>query len=556
MLRLLFLISVLIVSYSCGGGGGGSGNLQKVNGQFVSSYVKGLKVCTDSGRCSYTDSLGKFSLLSPSQTPHLTFYIGSLKLGDYTLKENGEVINPFKLAGDSQVGDKLAKIIHGIANDTSGTKELIDLTNLSVSSDDLGNDSLEDAVKSGKPFKISVNNDYYVEFNGTDVELCRGSGTCETVNYRQWLVLVYMMGDNSLSNNAKEDLQEMASVNYTPQVKLVAITDFSDSPDEISISNDTSGKLESFSFPPDTELDLSKEESLKNFISTYVNMYPSSHRALIFWDHGDGWRSSRFAGMDSKPSDYLFMFRVYNVLNQLKNDGITFDLVGFDECLMGMVEVLYDLKDFTENVVASEGYEPENGWDYTKVLSYLVQNPSSDGYTFGKEIVDAYKQTYGNSGSLGYTLTMTLFEKNRINEILSNLENLANNLNSYNFPDFKSARDSSTEVDSNSPYYYVDLYTFANSLQNKYPEASNLVSLINGAYKVVIPGGDGKELHGLSIYFPSSSQEADDSGFSCYKVDTPSVCQFGNEVVDGYYNPFAKTNWDEFLESFIYYSGE
>ncbi|RUM90128.1 MAG: hypothetical protein DSZ26_03585, partial [Thermovibrio sp.] len=140
MLRLLFLISILIVSYSCGGGGG-SGNLQKVNGQFVSSYVKGLKVCTDSGRCSYTDSLGKFSLLSLTQTPHLTFYIGSLKLGDYTLKENGEVINPFKLAGDSQVGDKLAKIIHGIANDTSGTKELIDLTNLSVSSDDLGNDS-------------------------------------------------------------------------------------------------------------------------------------------------------------------------------------------------------------------------------------------------------------------------------------------------------------------------------------------------------------------------------------------------------------------------------
>jgi len=551
----LFLFLFLTFLFGCGGGGSGQ---QTVSGQFISSYVEGLRVCSDIG-CSYTDKEGKFTVPSDVSNPILTFYIGNLKLGSYRLLRNGEVVNPFKVAGSSNIGDKVAKVIHGVAADVNGTEEFIDLSSLSVSSD-LDGTSVVDALRENRPFRIDVfkeGNSYAVVYNGTEVELCQ-NGTCRPVNYRQWLVLIYMMGDNSLSGNAVTDLKEMASVNYTPQVKLVAITDFMDAPDEISISNDTTGKLESHELG--YELDLSEENSLKDFILEYWSRYPAKHVALIFWDHGDGWRSVKSAGNDSSSSDYLFMCRVYNALSELQNNyTISFDLIGFDECLMGMVEVLYDVGSFTRNVVASEGYEPADGWDYSKILSYLLENPDSDGYSFGRKIVDAYRETYGNSNS-DYTLTLSLFERSRIDGIISNLNALSEELNSSNFQDFKLARENSVQVacdsESDCSYYYIDLYSFASSLSESYTEAENIVNLIGGSYKAVIQGSDGKDLHGLSIYFPSNSTEADKSWFDCYRIDAPSVCFFGGKEVDDYFNPFARTNWDEFLTEFITYSGD
>jgi len=484
-------------------------------------------------------------------------------LGDYTITKNNEVINPFKVTGDSEAGDVLARFIHGMVGDTDGSFKIVNLSDIKVEDSNLpAGESLADAVKNGESVNVEITSgsrNYYVEYNPEDnsVKLCVVDGGCQKVTYRQWLVLIYMAADNSLNSFASEDLKEMASVKFNPQVKVIALTDFETGTDQVSESSDTTGDL--ISQPLSYEVDSGNYQTLKNFVEKYYNLYPAKNVALILWDHGDGWRS-RTAAIDDSDSSFLLMFQLRKALTDLQSEGINFSLIGFDECLMGMEEVLYDVKDFANYFVASENEEPGTGWDYRRVFSYLVSSPDSTPEQFGKAVVDAYREAY-SSINTDSTLTLALFSKSDVERIANDLNRFYSDLNSNTFPDFQSARSSSqvlcSENDLSCPdLYYVDLYSFASQLSDRYPEAADIVSVINSLYKTVIPGSNGKDLHGISVYFPADTTEANQSGYSCYTAETPVTCTFSsknNQVrVDGYYNPFAAgTYWDNFLAEYL-----
>ena len=566
-LSLFFPVLFFFLS-ACGGNGGGENPQSQsssvtVSAQFVASSVEGLKVCTDSGYCTYTDSDGRFQLKTSSLPVHVTFSVDSLRLGDYTITKNNEVISPFKVTGDSEAGDVLARFIHGMVGDTDGSFKIVNLSDIKVEDSNLpAGESLADAVKNGESVNVEITSgsrNYYVEYSPEDnsVKLCVVDGGCQKVTYRQWLVLIYMAADNSLNSFASEDLKEMASVKFNPQVKVVALTDFETGTDQVSESSDTTGDL--ISQPLSYEVDSGNYQTLKNFVEKYYNLYPAKNVALILWDHGDGWRS-RTAAIDDSDSSLLLMFQLRKALTDLQSEGINFSLIGFDECLMGMEEVLYDVKDFANYFVASENEEPGTGWDYRRVFSYLVSNPDSTPEQFGKAVVDAYREAY-SSVNTDSTLTLALFSKSDVERIANDLNRFYSDLNSNTFPDFQSARNSSqvlcSENDPSCPnLYYVDLYSFASQLSDRYPEAADIVSVINSLYKTVIPGSNGKDLHGISVYFPADTTEANQSGYSCYTAETPVTCTFGSENsqirVDNYYNPFAAgTYWDNFLAEYL-----
>ncbi|MEO2082900.1 MAG: hypothetical protein ABGX12_02610, partial [Desulfurobacteriaceae bacterium] len=125
----LVLLAILF-AFSCGGGGGSSSNSYSVSGQFLASYVKGLKVCiSGTNKCSFTDNRGEFHLVSDIPNPELTFSVSELEIGNYKLKYNGEIVTPFKLAGgDIKAGEIVGKVIHAIGGDINGTAEVVDLT--------------------------------------------------------------------------------------------------------------------------------------------------------------------------------------------------------------------------------------------------------------------------------------------------------------------------------------------------------------------------------------------------------------------------------------------
>ena len=70
------------------------------------------------------------------------------------------------------------------------------------------------------------------------------------------------------------------------------------------------------------------------------------------------------------------------------------DLVGFDACLMNMVEVAYELRGGADFIVGSEEVEPGDGWPYDRVLADLVAKPTMSAEKLGAVIVKRYVDSY------------------------------------------------------------------------------------------------------------------------------------------------------------------
>jgi hypothetical protein len=542
MKRTAVLIGTLLIA-ACGGGGGGGESSVEVKGSFVASEVEGMEVCiAGTSRCTYTDRDGRFSLTADSESPLLYFYAGGVKVGEYRLKENGEVINPFKLTETLQAGEVLAKTIHAMGGSTSGATPEISLSGITVKVEPEV-DSLAEAIEEGIELRLEVareGREVYevrVEPQSREVELCTGDG-CQEVSYREWLVLIYMDGDNNLSDYVDRDIEELSRVRYLPAVKVVALADYYGGDGGVVIeSSEKSGELIGRNIP---EPDMGSEETLKRFIKENMDRYPATKTALIFWNHGDGWRAPfKMAASDEWQSSYLWMYRVVNTLAELSEEGYRIGLIGFDECLMGMAEVFYDVGPFAEAVVASETYESGNGWDYQRIMEELNRAPQMDAYRLGKTIVDVYAESYRDAKDA----VLTLLSKEEIEKLTEEINALAGELSEESYEDFKKAREGAVEVPDT---HYLDLYSLVEELP--FESAEKIKELIERAYKF---SSSPEMFRGISIYFPAEKNS--DPNYPCYLKEAPG----GNVICyqdPDYYNPFAVNRWDEFLES--YYSME
>jgi hypothetical protein len=107
--------------------------------------------------------------------------------------------------------------------------------------------------------------------------------------------------------------------------------------------------------------------------------------------------------------------------------------------------------------------------------------------------------------------------------------------------------------------YHADLLSFASNLYEEALAAQEgelaqvalqLFQTVNGTYKVVIPSNSGDSLGGTAVYFPPYMS----SDFTCYNATVPTDCS--PYYPENYYNPFARTLWDDFLNKYYQLEGE
>ncbi|OGS47452.1 MAG: hypothetical protein A3J79_14815 [Elusimicrobia bacterium RIFOXYB2_FULL_62_6] len=70
------------------------------------------------------------------------------------------------------------------------------------------------------------------------------------------------------------------------------------------------------------------------------------------------------------------------------------DIFSMDACLMQMVEVGYEIKDYTDYIVASEETEPGDGYTYDTWLAPLAAKPGMNAAELSKAMVDSYTDHY------------------------------------------------------------------------------------------------------------------------------------------------------------------
>ncbi len=218
-----------------------------------------------------------------------------------------------------------------------------------------------------------------------------------------WLVMLYQNADDEvLEQDIFIDLNEAEVVGSTDTVSIVSQIDRYDGAydgdgDWISTKryfvtqDDNLDSIGSEELEDLGELDSGDAATLVEFAKWAIATYPADNYVLILSDHGAGWTGGWNDNAPVEGSSFK-MQDIDDALGQIIADtGIeAFELVGFDACLMGQLEVMSGIAPHARYAVGSEETEPSLGWAYASFLTALNENPAMSGGELGQSIVDSY----------------------------------------------------------------------------------------------------------------------------------------------------------------------
>jgi hypothetical protein len=259
--------------------------------------------------------------------------------------------------------------------------------------------------------------------------------------------MVWMAGDNDLEEFGDQDLAEMKLVGSTDEVNVVVQFDSmrDDRTRRYLVTAD--GRIEDDVVYELGETNTGDPAVATDFFRWAINRYPADRLLGVIWNHGSGidetdvYERARRRGValvhgrargpadlsrglvstalssrhrralfgstmaaaiqdraiafDDTSRDFLDNVELKKVLTDVtRGTQRTFDVLGFDACLMSMVEIAYQMKGSADVVVGSEELEPGEGWPYDRLLDALTRQPDLTGPELSAAIVKLYAEAH------------------------------------------------------------------------------------------------------------------------------------------------------------------
>ncbi len=431
----------------------------------------------------------------------------------------------------------------------------------------------------------------------------------------EWTVLLYMAGDNSLEGAGFQDLEEvkrgLQGLSPEKRATLHVVAQFDTVGDRGTLRYHLTadGALEEDQVGEVlAEVNTGDPQNLVDFIRWGVRTYPAQKYALVIWNHGNGWddtdiyaslretarrvtaadprvrstvaatrfnralfaatlrRLSETATIqpetmrgilyDDTSMDFVDNQELATALRQgLQEAGLErFDLLGFDACLMSMVEVAYQVRLAARVVIGSQAEEPAAGWDYQHFVQAL---PGHGVEAVARATVRRFREAHDQGRfSLHDEITQSAISTAGLSALVQAVDRLAHLLlcNLHHRPVFEAvdlAREQAERF-RNRSRDYLDLVDFVNRLAEQPDVPAAISEAARRVAELAQPGGPVVlaneavraqtnmpiRAHGLSIYFPRAGLD-------------PDVPQ--TRALAELYRPldFARdTRWDELLTHF------
>lgn len=385
----------------------------------------------------------------------------------------------------------------------------------------------------------------------------------------EWKVLVYMAGDDrnplGIEYAISQDLAEIKQVGSTDSVHFLVQTDDATGTasyryrlrKETELASD---RIERFN----GDLNTGSTKTLVDFVQWAHRLFPSKWTALVLWGHGSGhddqnvYRAVRGSvtprtaarlaqrqlgffsgtrrsileqgttrgyGYDDTAADFLDNVELRKALLQVKEIlGRKLDILGFDACLMAMIEVAYQIHDAANILVASERTEPGDGWWYSRAFRSLPAHPETVPDSLARDIVDAYRDAYRDE------MTLSAIELAKIPPLARHVSAWTGVADPANFHQMRrSALDCSPRPGDG----YCDLGSFLEAAEDPDQKGSNEASAARKALEKAIVASCGKT-SGLTIYAPGN--------FRPEQAGSTDALYLGLNFV-------GETGWGAFLET-------
>ncbi len=369
---------------------------------------------------------------------------------------------------------------------------------------------------------------------------------------KNWTVMVYLSGDNNLSEECVWALKEMYRVGATDRLAVIAQYDSKASHTPISRyiigQNQSDGALDDYAKPLKMRVRKSKDAPLwqeaaasarvlRDFIIWGAERFPADNYMIVLSGHGSG-AEGDFLIRDDNPPSFLSIPRLRWALEEAKKKLKKIDILGLDACLMSTAEVGYEVKKAARFLVGAEGFEPSAGWPYHRILETLNASPDITPRALACAIVEKYVSYYSDYASAGVSVDLSACDLGKSDVMAEAVNRLAKVLKlSITTPSVEDAvllahwRAQSYKLED-----YVDLYDFCDLLKegcdnDQIKEACEEVkdAVEDLVVKSCYSGAAFQYSRGISIYFPWA------------------------EVTGKYKNLLfsKKTQWDEFLHKYV-----
>lgn len=413
---------------------------------------------------------------------------------------------------------------------------------------------------------IQNNSTIELEIKNQFEDISSGSDTKRTP-IKPWTFIVYMSADNDLRAFAANNIKQMASLGSNHNVNIVVHLDIRINGNQ-KITRyyyiEKNKLVHLNSLPNNQSMDSGNPQTLIACCDWAIKSFPANNYALILWNHGTGVlepkpyktinpaelfffnphtnkleldRSICFLDFiyftdldkrgvcwDNSTGNFLTNQQLDEALNKICKDilGKKFSLIGFDACLMSMIEVAHYIKKYADVMVGSQEVELGTGWQYAHVLQSL-HNGSVDPVSFASHIVGAYKNFYS---PITNDFTQSAIDLKRVHLIEQNINTVSTLLlecirhqqkNSVSLI-IKSSKNRQNCTHFDIPCY-IDLHHFYCNLLDRLPsfhiqpshhhltqqlseqlqQGKQLISTVIFANTA---GQSLKKARGISIYFP------------------------------------------------------
>ncbi|HBT25072.1 MAG TPA: hypothetical protein DEA58_00045 [Pseudothermotoga sp.] len=355
----------------------------------------------------------------------------------------------------------------------------------------------------------------------------------ENINFQKpsWVFLIYLAADNNLEQYALVDLEEMKNTNS--KISVFTLLDGKDVEDAL-LTLDEYGEykyIETYQ----QDINSGDPEVLKNFIERFSNI-TSAYRGLIIWNHGSAWLgdsdyTTKAIGFDDTQNTALAVSEIRQVLEKFEK----FNILGMDACLMGSIEVAYELKDCAEYFIASFFSEPSSGWDYS-----FLSEIDGDSLTAGQLIVDKYFNSLPDSTPL----SLCVYDMSHLSDLADKISNIGSELKDALQSDSSLRtrilyyRNSSTKAGSYPYNLLIDMGDFASQVKEneiQITTASEVLSSLDNTVVYKKIKGAAETTYGVSIFFPEKQNDlksfTDDLNTLLFYTDTTGWIDFLNEFV-------------------------
>ena len=356
---------------------------------------------------------------------------------------------------------------------------------------------------------------------------------------KYWTFIIYMDADNDLEKAALQSINLMEyagsdrNLNIIVQLDTKSIFDgvrryyITKDMDTWNIRSDIIQTLE--------EKDMGNPDTLVDFVKWSIENYPADRYCLVLWDHGNGWQGG--VCYDETDGDHLSMQDLKYAMEKIRDfNGRKIDLILFDACLMGMLEVYCQIRGTSDVVVGSEDVIWGEGCPYHMIIHDLKKKPDSDAPALARYIIENYADYYTSFSIAMGAFYDTYLIDNVVNKLDLFAKLLSENTKEYK-KEIKKAIEETKAFDvGDYKTNYKDLYDFAREIKNFVSNkdireaADELMKSIDNA-KIFFLQKRNKDAHGLSIYLPVKKSD--------YNKDYDSI------------DLSISTHWDDFIRNYI-----